>query len=106
MPGSFDNETIFNKFSNYNNECMTSVLFQEILAFNHLQDVIKSSLKDLLNAIKGLTVLTPDLEEMLTSLASSLVPNVWQKCSYSSLKPLGSYINDLIERITLLQVLY
>nr|XP_024216642.1 dynein heavy chain 7, axonemal-like [Halyomorpha halys] len=103
MPGSFDTDIILNQFSTCNNECMVSVLFQEILAFNYLQDVINSSLKDLLNAIKGLTVLTPDLEDILASLASSLVPKVWRKYSYSSLKPLGSYINDLIERVRLLQ---
>ncbi|CAH1394133.1 unnamed protein product [Nezara viridula] len=103
MPDSFDTEEILNQFSTNNNECLVSVLFQELLAFTYLQDVVKSSLTDLLNAIKGLTVLTPDLEDILTSLGSSLVPKVWQKCSYSSLKPLGSYISDLIERINLFQ---
>ena len=85
---------------------MHAVLFKETMAFNHLQGVIKLSLSDLLNAIKGLAILTPDLEEIFESLLRSGVPKIWQQTSYLSLKPLGSYITDFIQRVTYIQVKY
>lgn len=43
------------------------------------------------------------LEEVSTSLLRGLVPNLWKKKSYPSLKPLASYILDLTERLAYFQ---
>ena len=40
-----------------------------------------------------------ELEKMITSLFNNQVPDLWVKASYPSLKPLGSYVNDLILRL-------
>lgn len=55
--------------------------------------IIKQSLKDLLNAIKGLVVMSEALERMSTSLFSNTVPSLWASKAYPSLKPLGTICN-------------
>lgn len=43
--------------------------------------------------------MSESLEEVGKSLSKGLVPNYWKKNSYPSLKPLGSYMKDLVERL-------
>ena len=78
---------------------MNTVLNQELTIFNGLIKIIKSSLNDLKKAIKGEVLLSADLEAALGSLQNGLVPAMWLKKSFPSLKPLGSYIKDLMERL-------
>lgn len=52
--------------------------------YNKLLRVIKSSLNDLLKALKGLVVMSQSLEEMSNSLYNNQVPGMWAgKVSYS-----------------------
>ena len=47
---------------------MNTVLQQEIIRYNNLLGVISSSLKELVNAINGLTVMSEKLELMYKSI--------------------------------------
>ncbi|XP_054276499.1 dynein axonemal heavy chain 6-like [Macrosteles quadrilineatus] len=78
---------------------LTTVLLQEVDRFNKLVRVIHSSLKELQLAIKGLVVMSEQLEEVYTSFLNNQVPKLWAKTAYPSLKSLGSWIRDLELRL-------
>lgn len=104
LPKNFDVETAETKYPVMYTESMNTVLVQEMERFNALLSVIRKSLQDLIKAIRGAIVMTPELETMALSLSLAKYPVNWSKFSYPSLKSLGGYITNFIERLDFLQV--
>ena len=48
--------------------------------------------------------MSADLEALSNNLLIGKQPEMWMRLSYPSLKPLGNYINDLVERLKFMQV--
>ena len=67
--------------------------------FNALLTVIRQSLIDLKLAIEGTVVMSPKLDAMYVSLLKNLVPVIWENVAYPSLKPLSSWVKDLVLRV-------
>eukprot|EP00879_Flechtneria_rotunda_P005109 GHRR01005390.1.p1 GENE.GHRR01005390.1~~GHRR01005390.1.p1 ORF type:complete len:1589 (+),score=542.70 GHRR01005390.1:1679-6445(+) len=74
------------------------VLFQEIERYNSLLVGLRRSCAELLKGIKGLVVMSVDLDQIFEALYNAKVPSAWLK-TYPSLKPLGPWTRDLLARI-------
>lgn len=78
---------------------LSTVLSHELVKYNKLLSRIQWSLTELQRALKGLTVLSEDLDKMYQSFLNDKVPHLWADVSYASLKPLGSWFRDLCARV-------
>eukprot|EP00878_Enallax_costatus_P015185 GHUV01015897.1.p1 GENE.GHUV01015897.1~~GHUV01015897.1.p1 ORF type:complete len:755 (+),score=209.16 GHUV01015897.1:720-2984(+) len=103
LPAAFDVEAVSAQYPTTYKESMNTVLAQEAIRYNALLAVINSSLKATLKALKGLVVMSPDLEKVVNSLYDNQVPEAWAAKAYPSLKPLSSWVTDLLERLAFIQ---
>eukprot|EP00439_Symbiodinium_sp_Y106_P065688 s170_g10.t1 len=66
--------------------------------YNILLSAVRGSIKVLQKGIQGLVVISKEQEAVMNSLYQGSVPVSWL-FAYPSLKPLGSWMPDLAERI-------
>uniref|UniRef100_A0A8C0W387 Dynein axonemal heavy chain 1 n=1 Tax=Castor canadensis TaxID=51338 RepID=A0A8C0W387_CASCN len=99
VPEPINLQKVITKYPVLYEESMNTVLVQEVIRYNRLLQVITQTLKDMLNALKGLVVMSSQLELMAASLYNNTVPELWNAKAYPSLKPLASWVMDLLQRL-------
>jgi dynein heavy chain len=102
VPPPFDIEAARFKYPVDYYESMNTVLCQELVRFNRLIEVVHTSLASLQKALKGQVLMSDDLEAVGGAMYDGRVPALWIDKSYPSMKPLASYVNELIERMRMM----
>lgn len=102
LPANFDAESIALRYPVQYSNSMNVVLVQEVIRYNGLLSVMRSSLQLLLRATAGEVVMSADLEALGDSLFNQWIPAMWQARGYPSLKPLGAWHRELLRRISFL----
>ncbi|KAF7401616.1 hypothetical protein HZH68_007436 [Vespula germanica] len=97
IPRNIDYETI-DKLIGPTKKPLDVVLLQEISRYNVLLTKTRNSLDELQRGIRGLVLMSSDLEEIFTCIYEGRVPSLWLT-AYPSLKLLGAWTRDLISRI-------
>ena len=77
-----------------------NVVLQECERMNILVREIVRSLSELDLGFKGDLTISDAMEELANSLYLDRVPKVWEVLAYSSLRSLGSWLADLLQRIS------
>lgn len=78
-------------------------LAQEMIKFNHLLGRMTSTLRDIKKAIKGMIVMSSDLDNLYTSFIVNKLPPLWESVSFATLKTLGSWVTDLTFRVAFMR---
>jgi dynein heavy chain len=77
-------------------------LLQEIQRYNQQLIQMAANLRDVKKGIKGLVVMSAELDEIVGCVSAGKVPPTWNKC-FPSLKPLANWLRDLLQRINSLR---
>lgn len=106
LPTPFPLDICEEKFPTMYGESMNTVVKQECLRYNKLLWEMAATLKDFRKAIKGLIVMTTDLESLGKSMFVNEQPELWVKKGPLSLKPLSSWYLDILARCQFFQLWY
>jgi dynein heavy chain len=77
-------------------------LLQELERYNKLLRVMANSLRDVQRGIRGLVVMSAELDDVVSCLTIGKVPPTWGRC-FPSLKPLASWMRDVAMRVGTLE---
>lgn len=100
----FDVKSVGEKYPVIYDQSMNTVLVQEISRYNVLLYEVNKSLSEINNAMSGITIISPEVEEVVKSLLNNQIPKVWLDVSYPSCKSLISWAKDLNARIQFFKV--
>ncbi|KAH0574918.1 Dynein heavy chain [Spironucleus salmonicida] len=84
---------------NYMPSPLSSVLRQECARYNKLLKIIRQLFADVQLAVKGLAIMSSELDEIYQGILGNKLPNVVKAASFPTLKNLSSYVTDLVKRV-------
>jgi len=99
MPEIVDIGAVMRKYPVKYDQCLNTVLLNELLKFNKLLAKLRDTTSSLQKAVKGLVIFSPELEELASCCLTNTIPSSWKGVSYPSLKPLMSYVGDFLLRM-------
>eukprot|EP00741_Cyanophora_paradoxa_P016907 tig00020943_g16328.t1 len=99
LPPPFDIEAALRKYPPSHAESLNTVLVQELVRFNRLTEAVRGSLADVAKALRGALLMSAELEDVARALHEQRLPRSWAARAYPSLKPLGAWTADLVERL-------
>eukprot|EP00198_Chlamydomonas_reinhardtii_P010624 XP_001699961.1 dynein heavy chain 4 [Chlamydomonas reinhardtii] len=102
VPADFNLEAVQAAYPVSYHQSLNQVLVQELARYNRLLSTLRTSLTQLGRAVAGLALLSAELEGVLQAVEAGQVPAAWKPQSFPSLKPLGGYMTDLVERCAFL----
>eukprot|EP00968_Pinguiococcus_pyrenoidosus_P017694 scaffold1786_cov250-Pinguiococcus_pyrenoidosus.AAC.1 len=102
VPEIFDLEVMEKEYPTDYHQCLNTTLKQEAQRFNRLIEATGRTLALLQKALKGLVVLSSELETMANAIFNQQVPPVWEAVAYPSLMPLTPWFNDYLRRVKFL----
>merc|ERR1712196_188344 len=102
IPDVFDIDLVEKRYPTLYEESMNTVLKQECIRYNRLLAVMHSSIPMFRKALKGLVVMSQELEKMGNELYVNVVPSMWAEKGFLSLKPLSAWELDHLERLKFL----
>jgi dynein heavy chain len=100
LPREFDIEAISMTYPVKYEESMNTVLVQECIRYNNLLAVMHRTLPEIQKALTGLVVMSSELDAMGSAMVAQKVPEIWEAKAYPSLKPLNSWVTELLDRLT------
>mmetsp|Transcript_18668 Transcript_18668/g.59084 ORF Transcript_18668/g.59084 Transcript_18668/m.59084 type:complete len:900 (+) Transcript_18668:315-3014(+) len=97
--------SVFRKLADGSVNPLGIFLGHEMSKFNKLIIQMQSMLREIARAIKGLVVMSADLDAMYANFLFQQVPGPWGENGkgYPSLKPLSSWFKDFIERVAFMR---
>jgi len=104
-PGTFDEAQLRRKrtakrpLGNAVIDSMWVVLILEVGRYNRLLSTMAATLTRLESAVRGLIVMSEELEDMSSSLYKNSVPAAWNDVGFLSMKPLASWTRELGDRV-------
>ena len=103
LPPLFNIDEVLKKHPLSYTDSVSSVLYQEVVSYNKLLKIITETCNLTFQCLKGLITITPDVEEFVSEVYFDMLPKQWKTASYLSKKPLGSYVSDLLTRLSFIQ---
>ncbi|CAD7961252.1 unnamed protein product [Amoebophrya sp. A25] len=98
FPEAFDMGATMRKYPVKYEQCLNTVLLNELVKFIKLYNKIYDTCVNLGKAVKGLVIFSPELEEVANGFLTNAIPGAWLGVSYPSLKPAMSYVDDFFKR--------
>jgi dynein heavy chain, axonemal len=89
--------------SDHERSPLDNFLIRELECFNRLLSVMRQTLEALRLGLQGLALMTSDLDQALALLDKGQVPPSWRSF-YLSMKSLGPWMTDLLQRIDAVKV--
>jgi len=98
-PKTFDLDAFEEKFPTMYEESRNTVVKQEAAKYNRLLALLHVQLPLFRRAVKGLVLMTEDLENVGKGLFMNMVPEQWADVGFLSMMPLTLWYKDLNDRV-------